>query len=90
VVFAEIQFFDPGFDFRAVADNHPGQIVRMDHGSCGVLEVAHLQCADFAGVGFIVIVGQAKSHQVEDRLTHFALRFARAGEGQRLVGLNFR
>lgn len=38
--FSEPQLFDPGFDFGAVANDDPNQMIRMDDGFCAIFDVA--------------------------------------------------
>ena len=64
--FAEVEFLDAGFDFGAVADDHPDEVVGMHDGFCRGNDVGDGERADLPSVSFVVVIGQVVLHLIVD------------------------
>src|ERR1700722_6155035 len=70
VDFADSQVFDPLLDFGAVANDYPHHGLGMDYLFGDGVQVGGFQGADFAGHGFVIIVGPAVLQDVQDGESH--------------------
>jgi hypothetical protein len=84
----QVQFAHTSFDFGAVSDYHPSQVVRTYHLFSSRVHIAGFQSANFSRVSVVVIVGKPELHQIDDRLSQRGQGLARSRKAQGFIGLN--
>ena len=85
VELAPAEFADGGFDFGAVAHDHPNQLIGMHHLLRGFRQVLHREGTDLAGISLEIILGQSKRHNLAEGTTDGANGFPSCGQTERLV-----
>src|SRR5882672_7705549 len=69
---APAKFADGCFDFGAVTDDHPDQLVRMHRFLSGFRYVVYGERANLAGIGGEIIFRQTERHDFIERSAHRA------------------